>query len=74
MSESLAKHAAKKKETCEKCKGAGLIKETQKNICIHCYDSKFPNKYSICCYCENTKHKNGCYNECNVCSGSGETH
>jgi len=60
-------------KSCNTCKGYGLVRIKASINCKHCYNDKFPQKYTICCFCENTK-KRGPYVECNICLGSGEFH
>ena len=61
------------KKSCNTCKGCGVVRIKENIKCTHCYNDKFPKKYSICCYCENAI-KMGPYEECNICLGSGEFH
>jgi len=60
-------------KSCNTCKGYGLIHVKVSIKCKHCCKSEDPTKYSICCYCENTKNR-GPYVECNICLGSGSPH
>lgn len=61
------------KKSCTACQGHGLVRVKVSIKCMHCYDPENPQKYSICCYCENTKTR-GSYVECNICLGSGSSY
>ena len=57
--------------SCSKCNGYGMVKSEKNNQCNHCYNPNLPNKYTVCCFCENMKNKNGIYKECSKCIGTG---
>jgi len=56
-----------KQLVCSLCKGVGIIKKEEIDVCQHCKETTI----KTCCYCENRLF-GGLYEECNECLGIGE--
>jgi hypothetical protein len=56
-----------RKIVCSLCKGVGIIKKEEIDLCQHCKETTI----KTCCYCE-LKLYGGRYEECIGCLGIGE--
>ena len=56
-----------RKIVCSSCKGVGIIKKEEFDVCQHCKETTI----KTCCYCE-LKLFRGLYEECSECLGVGE--